>query len=55
MCSVFDTEDIVLKRSSIDVTWEVKHKVCSILDIVYLTLGVNCEEGEVIERRILKY
>ena len=40
MCSIFDTEDIALKRPSTNVALKGKHKVCSILDIVHLALEI---------------
>ena len=44
MCSIYDTEDIALKRPSPrpspNVVLEVKHKVCSILDTVTLHLKI---------------
>ena len=46
MCSIFDTDDIALKRTNPNVVWGVKHKVCSILDTVTLHLQIIVGRGE---------
>ena len=45
MCSIFDTEDIVPKRPNTNGALKGKHKVCSILDIVYLALSNRRSRG----------